>query len=90
MLTPGQWNAVALWAWDIVVDNCAICRNHIMDLCALMKRSQRAASLLLHVLRLAANGGIAIAIRHRVSGKPSFSHQRRVHCSMGHLQCELL
>ena len=28
-----KWNAVALWAWDIVVDNCAICRNHIMDLC---------------------------------------------------------
>ncbi|RCI10920.1 hypothetical protein L249_5336 [Ophiocordyceps polyrhachis-furcata BCC 54312] len=31
-----KWNAVALWAWDIVVDNCAICRNHIMDLCAFM------------------------------------------------------
>lgn len=28
-----KWCAVALWAWDIVVDNCAICRNHIMDLC---------------------------------------------------------
>ena len=28
-----KWNAVALWAWDIVVDYCAICRNHIMDLC---------------------------------------------------------
>ncbi|KAI8814583.1 RING-box protein 1 [Cladochytrium replicatum] len=28
-----KWNAVALWAWDIVVENCAICRNHIMDLC---------------------------------------------------------
>ncbi|CAA7388268.1 unnamed protein product [Spirodela intermedia] len=28
-----KWNAVTLWAWDIVVDNCAICRNHIMDLC---------------------------------------------------------
>ncbi|CAH8486169.1 unnamed protein product [Dicrocoelium dendriticum] len=27
-----KWYAVALWAWDIVVDNCAICRNHIMDL----------------------------------------------------------
>ncbi|KAJ8482100.1 hypothetical protein ONZ51_g5587 [Trametes cubensis] len=27
-----KWNAVALWAWDIVVENCAICRNHIMDL----------------------------------------------------------
>lgn len=34
-LTLCQWNAVALWAWDIVVDNCAICRNHIMDLCKL-------------------------------------------------------
>jgi hypothetical protein len=32
-----QWNAVALWAWDIVVDNCAICRNHIMDLCTSVK-----------------------------------------------------
>lgn len=30
-----KWYAVALWAWDIVVDNCAICRNHIMDLCLL-------------------------------------------------------
>ena len=28
-----KWNAVALWAWDIHVDNCAICRNHIMDQC---------------------------------------------------------
>ncbi|MCO5554027.1 hypothetical protein L7F22_007553 [Adiantum nelumboides] len=28
-----KWNAVALCAWDIVVDNRAICRNHIMDLC---------------------------------------------------------
>lgn len=28
-----QWNAVALWGWDMVVDNCAICRNHIMDPC---------------------------------------------------------
>ena len=28
-----KWSAVALWAWDIQVDNGAICRNHIMDLC---------------------------------------------------------
>jgi len=28
-----KWNAVAMWAWDIVVDNCAICKNHIMELC---------------------------------------------------------
>ncbi|KAG5088195.1 hypothetical protein JHK86_000807 [Glycine max] len=27
-----KWNVVTLWAWDIVVDNCAICWNHIMDL----------------------------------------------------------
>ena len=42
-----KWNAVALWAWgkasyfkltltiDIHVDNCAICRNHIMDPCTI-------------------------------------------------------
>lgn len=36
---PYQWNAVALWAWDIVVDNCAICRNHIMDLCMTPRRT---------------------------------------------------
>ena len=28
-----RWNGVALWAWDIQVDNCAICRNPIMDAC---------------------------------------------------------
>ena len=28
-----KWNAVALWAWDIAVDNCAICKNHIMEAC---------------------------------------------------------
>ncbi len=35
-----KWNAVALWAWgnaDVLffahLDVCAICRNHIMDLC---------------------------------------------------------
>ncbi|CAA9987867.1 E3 ubiquitin-protein ligase RBX1, putative [Plasmodium knowlesi strain H] len=28
-----KWSGVAAWSWDISVDNCAICRNHIMDLC---------------------------------------------------------
>ncbi|KAK0596678.1 hypothetical protein LWI29_017980 [Acer saccharum] len=28
-----KWSAVSLWAWNIVVENCAICRNHIMDRC---------------------------------------------------------
>lgn len=28
-----QWNAVTLWSWDIQVENCAICRNHLMELC---------------------------------------------------------
>ncbi|EDW02722.1 RING-box protein 1 [Drosophila grimshawi] len=28
-----KWHGVALWEWDIVVDNCAICRNHVMDPC---------------------------------------------------------
>ncbi|XP_027840682.2 chromobox protein homolog 1-like isoform X1 [Aphis gossypii] len=39
-----KWNAVALWAWDIVVDNCAICRNHIMDLCIECQANQSSAA----------------------------------------------
>jgi len=39
-----RWNAVALWAWDIQVDNCAICRNHIMDLCIECQANQSSAS----------------------------------------------
>ncbi|NP_001291177.1 E3 ubiquitin-protein ligase RBX1 [Esox lucius] len=39
-----KWNAVALWAWDIVVDNCAICRNHIMDLCIECPANQASAT----------------------------------------------
>ncbi|CDR96754.1 RING FINGER, putative [Babesia bigemina] len=31
--TIKKWSGVALWSWNIAVDNCAICRNHIMDLC---------------------------------------------------------
>ncbi|KAL8811404.1 MAG: hypothetical protein Q9223_007541 [Gallowayella weberi] len=43
-----KWNAVALWAWDIVVDNCAICRNHIMDLCGPQLSRYNSRSLILH------------------------------------------
>ncbi|POS82954.1 E3 ubiquitin-protein ligase RBX1 [Erysiphe pulchra] len=39
-----KWSAVALWAWDIVVDNCAICRNHIMDLCIECQANQASAT----------------------------------------------
>ncbi|XP_039095782.1 E3 ubiquitin-protein ligase RBX1-like [Hyaena hyaena] len=39
-----KWNAVALWAWDIVVDNCAICGNHIMDLCIECQANQASAT----------------------------------------------
>lgn len=44
MISLSQWNAVALWAWDIVVDNCAICRNHIMDLCIDCQANQASAT----------------------------------------------
>ncbi|THV98551.1 hypothetical protein D6D27_01459 [Aureobasidium pullulans] len=44
-----KWNAVALWAWDIVVDNCAICRNHIMDLCMLAPRLNLSHQILICV-----------------------------------------
>jgi len=39
-----KWSAVALWSWDIVVENCAICRNHIMDLCIECQANQAAAT----------------------------------------------
>merc|ERR1711920_678579 len=39
-----KWNAVSLWSWDIVVDNCAICRNHIMDLCIECQANQTSAT----------------------------------------------
>lgn len=41
-----KWSAVALWAWDIVVDNCAICRNHIMDLCIECQANQVSLTVL--------------------------------------------
>ncbi|KAJ9453473.1 RING-box protein 1 [Diplonema papillatum] len=39
-----KWNAIALWAWDIVVDTCAICRNHIMELCIECQANQPAST----------------------------------------------
>ena len=60
-----QWNAVALWAWDIVVDNCAICRNHIMDLCKIRcahRRFHFGTFLMFHY-------------RYRVSSEPGFGHK---------------
>lgn len=39
-----KYNAVALWAWDIVVETCAICRNHIMDLCIECQANQASAT----------------------------------------------
>lgn len=44
IISQHEWNAVALWAWDIVVDNCAICRNHIMDLCIECQANQASAT----------------------------------------------
>ncbi|KAK6461700.1 Skp1 Cullin-F-box ubiquitin protein ligase subunit [Scheffersomyces coipomensis] len=28
-----KWTAVAFWSWDIQIENCAICRNHLMEPC---------------------------------------------------------
>ena len=39
-----KWNAVALWSWDLEVDNCAICRNPIMGPCINCQSKQDAAS----------------------------------------------
>eukprot|EP01101_Sappina_pedata_P011587 TRINITY_DN780_c0_g2_i1.p1 TRINITY_DN780_c0_g2~~TRINITY_DN780_c0_g2_i1.p1 ORF type:complete len:154 (-),score=29.04 TRINITY_DN780_c0_g2_i1:104-565(-) len=39
-----KWNAVGMWVWDGVVENCAICRNHIMDLCIECQANQTSAT----------------------------------------------
>ena len=39
-----RWNAVSLWSWDLIVDSCAICRNHIMDLCIECQANNQSAS----------------------------------------------
>ena len=49
---------MALWAWDIVVDNCAICRNHIMDLCQFVSRVEQ-LSLIEIGIECQANQGAA-------------------------------
>lgn len=36
-----QFRGVAMWAWDVVVDNCAICRNSIMDICIECQADQK-------------------------------------------------
>lgn len=72
-----KWNAVALWAWDIVVDNCAICRNHIMDLCT-------------YYYRVHVQYELTRRSRHRVSSKSSISYERRMYRSLGNLQCQCL
>ncbi|CAY71687.1 RING finger containing subunit of Skp1-Cullin-F-box ubiquitin protein ligases (SCF) [Komagataella phaffii GS115] len=28
-----KWTAVAFWSWNMVVETCAICRNHLMEPC---------------------------------------------------------
>ena len=28
-----KWTAVALWAWDVHIDTCAICKNNVQDPC---------------------------------------------------------
>ncbi|OUC42536.1 hypothetical protein D917_02850 [Trichinella nativa] len=38
------WNAVAMWSWDISVENCAVCRNHIMELCIECQAAQQSVN----------------------------------------------
>ncbi|XP_046462570.1 RING-box protein 1A-like [Daphnia pulex] len=39
-----KWSGVATWSWDIKVENCAICRNHIMELCIECQANQASAT----------------------------------------------
>ena len=37
-----KWTAVALWSWDIEVENCAICKSHVMEQCIDCQANQNA------------------------------------------------
>ena len=39
-----KYKAATLWTWDVVFDHCAICRNHIMDLCIECEANQAEAA----------------------------------------------
>lgn len=83
-----QWNAVALWAWDIVVDNCAICRNHIMDLCELV--FPLIWTHIFHTVmhELCGNALYVVFVRYRMPGQPGFCHVWGVHRGLGRVQCK--
>lgn len=38
-----KWSTVAFWSWDIEIETCAICRNHIMDICIDCQANQGSA-----------------------------------------------
>lgn len=40
-----RWTAIAMWSYDIAVDNCAICRNHIMDKCIECQSMQETSNI---------------------------------------------
>ncbi|MCO5554827.1 hypothetical protein L7F22_008362 [Adiantum nelumboides] len=39
-----KWDVITFWAWDVAVDNCAICRNHIMELCIECQANQTSST----------------------------------------------
>lgn len=39
-----KWSPVALWAYNLTVDDCAICRNHIMDKCIECQSTQETSN----------------------------------------------
>ncbi|XP_046463171.1 RING-box protein 1A-like [Daphnia pulex] len=39
-----KWSGVPKWSWDVLVETCAICRNHIMDLCIECQANQDSAT----------------------------------------------
>ena len=36
-----KWNGVALWSWEVSIDNCAVCRNQIMTSCIECQANER-------------------------------------------------
>lgn len=92
-----QCQTDAIGCWDVAVDlaldrlphQCAICRNHIMDLCRLSSRTSLSAAskiTCLHLLFAAACTSPCEHIRHRMPGQPGLCYYGRMHRRLGSMQ----
>ena len=80
-----KWSAVALWSWEVAVDNCAICRNMIMDPCEFFFCNQGVSSSLYTTLLPLCGGGVSV---FHLCTNPSCLHIIPSHPTPAGIECQ--